>query len=171
MPSCTLDEAQRCDVRVRTCSHFVLNFCCNLSYIVVHPGPTGARSRGVASVGRRAVPPQVSHPCDRGRSTLAMPGGPPKRTARDEQLGSHLHQHRSSRAARHASLDCSSGLRLHSLRPEGAGSLTRQQHPFRHGRPCCRPPSSSAATKVWIPGTRPGMTAEGVIPDRLRRPR
>src|SRR6478735_12411960 len=34
------------------------------------PARRGARSRGVAVVGREAVPPQVSHTCGRGRSTL-----------------------------------------------------------------------------------------------------
>ncbi|MBB3020133.1 hypothetical protein FHR70_003214 [Microvirga lupini] len=38
-------------------------------FILVH---RGARSRGVADAGRGAVPPQVSHACDRGWPILAQ---------------------------------------------------------------------------------------------------
>ena len=51
----------------------------------------GARSRGVADAGRGAVPPQASHACGRGRSILAWLQVHLKRTARDEQSGSHTH--------------------------------------------------------------------------------
>jgi hypothetical protein len=50
-----------------------------------------------------------------------------KRTARDEQLGSHLHHTSSSRAARRATLDHPSGSQLTGCGPQGAGSLT--SHP------------------------------------------
>ena len=51
------------------------------------------------------------------RSWLAP--GPLKRGARDEQLGSHLHQHTSSRAARHATLDQPSGSQRNAAGPLG----------------------------------------------------
>jgi hypothetical protein len=42
----------------------------------------------------------------------------------------------------------------------------RSYNPDRHGRTCCSHPrlGTAALKKPWIPGTRPGMTTEGLQP-------
>src|SRR5689334_1154687 len=90
------------------------------------PARRGARSRGVAGVGREAVPPQVSHTCGRGRSTLGfVPAGPPeKNRVRRRFPALPLPPSSSSRAALSTLPRLTFGSGLPSPGPQGAGSLT-----------------------------------------------
>jgi hypothetical protein len=87
-------------------SHFVLDNNCKLSYIITSDllltRSALARRR---SVGAGTVPPQDTHPCDRGWPTLAPLGGPLKQTGREAASRLFHHHRSSSRAALRATLD------------------------------------------------------------------
>jgi hypothetical protein len=162
------------------CSLCVLDTVYHLGYTRAHPGPTGARSRGVADVGRGAVLPQASQACWREAlgSRVLVQVSTPQRTA-CEEASWLFHQHRSSsRAARRTSLDQPDGSEPHGSGPTGAGSWIcdrcwnldrrrpsthRRHHTLpRHGRACPGHDdgTSAALLHIGITRTSPAMTLE-----------
>ena len=88
---------------------------------------------------------------------------PPKKAVR-EAASRLFHQPHasSSRAARRATLDRTTGSEPNGSGPTGAGCLPSQfEIPRRHGRTGSGHPrpATSRAAKAWIPGSSPGMTA------------
>jgi hypothetical protein len=79
------------------CSHFVLGTMYHLDSTRVHPGPTGARSQGVADVGRGAVLQQASHAGWRealGSPVLVHVETPNSPACEAPSGSSHSHTHR-----------------------------------------------------------------------------
>ena len=113
---------------MRSCSYFVLDSGCKLSYIMAQIGSDEGRARGVAVTGAGTVPQLASHAGWREAlgSHVLDQVSTPKSTVREVPSGSSIKPSPSSRAATRATLDPPEGSQR-KLRAHRCCSLTSPQ--------------------------------------------
>jgi hypothetical protein len=115
------------------CTHFALDTVYHLGSTRAHPGPTGARSRGVADVGRGAVLQQASHAGWRealGSPVLVQVETPNSPACEASWLFPFHHSHRAGLPSAPSSINYTA--RSASCGP--AGPCLVQSHCFRRKR-------------------------------------